>query len=210
LTSSGSAGLNVPVILTVFSADDGGGEGEGESDDGRIATNESTLRALPYAYDPAGSNTVAASWVDGTGAAATMPADSRVQGLLLSKTSAATVQAQAVVVIRNAEGITLTELGYDVRNGSQCTVKSPRLVVVTSDDVVHKIGCSTGTAQPSPAIGWKRLRFDPSNPSQTVPAITSGTRVKSIHIVLDDGPETGASIVVLDNINVNGTFIGKQ
>jgi len=34
--------------------------------------------------------------------------------------------------------------------------------------------------------------------------------VKSIHIVLDDGPEAGASMVVLDNINVNGTFIGKQ
>jgi hypothetical protein len=113
-------------------------------------------------------------------------------------------------VIRNAEGITLTELGYDIRNGSQCTASSPRFVVVTSDDVVHKIGCSTGTAQPSPATGWKRLRFDPSNPAQTAPAITPGSKVKSIHIVLDDGPETGASMVVLDNININGTFIGQQ
>jgi len=34
--------------------------------------------------------------------------------------------------------------------------------------------------------------------------------VKSIHIVLDDGPETGASMVVLDNIHINGTFIGQQ
>ena len=208
LTSPRSAGLNVPVVLTVFSADDGGGESE--SEDGSTASAESALRASPYAYDPTGTNSVAANWVDGTGAAATMPADSRVQGLLLSKTSAASVQAQAVVVIRNAEGITLTELGYDIRNGSQCTAKSPRLVVVTSDDLVHKIGCSTGTAQPSPATGWKRLRFDPTNPAQTVLAITPGTQVKSIHIVLDDGPESGASMVVLDNINVNGTFIGKQ
>ncbi len=115
-----------------------------------------------------------------------------------------------MVVIQNAEGNTLTELGYDIRNGSQCTAKSPRFVVVTSDDAVHKIGCSTGTTQPSPATGWKRLRFDPTNPSQTVPAITPGSKVKSIHIVLDDGPETGASLVVLDNIDVNGTFLGKQ
>ena len=208
LTSPGSAGLNVPVVLTVFSADDGGGESE--SVDGSTVSTESALRASTYAYDPTGTNSVAANWVDGTGAAATLPADSRVQGLLLSKTSAASVQAQAVVVIRNAEGTTLTELGYDIRNGSQCTAKSPRLVVVTSDDVVHKIGCSTGTAQPSPATGWKRLRFDPTNAAQTVPAIAPGTRVKSIHIVLDDGPEAGASMVVLDNINVNGTFIGKQ
>ena len=52
--------------------------------------------------------------------------------------------------------------------------------------------------------------FDPSNPAQTVPAIPPGAKVKSIHIVLDDGPELGASIVVLDNININGTLIGKQ
>jgi len=130
--------------------------------------------------------------------------------LLLSKTSAASVQAQAVVVIHNAEGITLTELEYDIRNGGQCTAKSPRFVVVTSDDAVHKIGCALGTAQPSPATGWKRLRFDPSNPAQTAPAITPGSKVKSIHIVLDDGPETGPSMVVLDNININGMFIGQQ
>jgi hypothetical protein len=208
LTSPGSAGLNVPVVLTVFSAGDGGGEGE--SEDGGTAGSETALRASPYAYDPTGTNSVAANWLDGTGASAKTTADSREQGLLLSKTSATSVQAQAVVVIQNAEGITLTELGYDIRNGSQCTAKSPHFVVVTSDDVVHKIGCSTGTTQPSPATGWKRLRFDPTNPSQTVPAITPGSKVKSIHIVLVDGPETGASLVVLDNINVNGTFIGKQ
>jgi hypothetical protein len=153
---------------------------------------------------------VAASWVDATGASSTIPADSRAQGLLLSKTSTSSNEAKAAVVIRNAEGITLTELGFDIRNGGQCTTKSPRIVVVTSDDVVHKIGCSTGTAQPSPATGWKRLRFDPSNPAQTAPSIAPGTKVKSIHIVLDDGPETGTSMVVLDNINVNGALIGKQ
>ena len=208
LTSRGSASLNVPVILTVFSADDGGGEGEG--DDGGGASSESALRASPYAYDPAGTNSVAANWVDGAGASSSIPADSRAQGLLLSKTSAASNEAKAVVVIRNAEGITLTELGYDIRSGGQCTANSPRFVVVTSDDVVHKIGCGSGTDQPSPAAGWDRLHFDPSNPAQTAPAITPGAKVKSIHIVLDEGPETGASMIVLDNININGTFIGKQ
>ena len=206
LAAPGSTGITVPVMLTVASGDGG----EGDDDGARSGSGDATLRALPYAYDPAGTNSVAASWIDGTGAASTIPADSRAQGLLLSKTSAASDQTQAGVVISNADGITLTELGYDIRNGGQCTAKSPRFVVVTSDDVVHKIGCSTGTAQPSPATGWKRLRFDPSSPAQTAPAITPGTKVKSIHLVLDDGPETGASAVVLDNINVNGTFIGKQ
>lgn len=204
LAAPGSAAVTVPVILTVTSS------ASGEGGDGTSGGSETQLLASPYAYDPAGTNSVAASWIDATGVSSTSSADPLVQGLLLSKTSAASVQAQAVVVIRNAEGITLTELGYDIRNGGQCTANSPRFVVVTSDDVVHKIGCATGTAQPSPATGWKRLRFDPSNPAQTAPAITPGSKVKSIHIVLDDGPETGPSMVVLDNININGTFIGQQ
>ena len=126
------------------------------------------------------------------------------------RTSSASNHAQAGVVISNVEGVALTELGFDIRTGGQCTTKSPPFVVVTSDDVVHKIGCSTGTSQPAPAVGWTRLRFDPTNPAQTAPAIPAGTKVKSIYLVLDDGPETGASMVMLDNVNINGTFIGTQ
>jgi hypothetical protein len=207
----GSTGLSVPVVLRVFSGDDGGGDdGGGTGSTGGSGSGDDALRAVPYAYDPAATNSVAATWVDATGASTTTPSDSRQQGLLLSKTSTASNQAQAGVTISNAEGISLTALGYDIRTGGQCTAKSPRFVVVTSDDVVHKIGCSTGTSQSAPAAGWTRLRFDPTNPAQATPAIAAGTKVKSIYLVLDDGPETGASMVVLDNININGTFIGKQ
>ena len=77
--------------------------------------------------------------------------------------------------------------------------------MVISDDLVDKIGCTAARLSIT-GTGWKRLRFDPTNPAQTVLAITPGTQVKSIHIVLDDGPESGASMVAVpDNINVNGT-----
>src|SRR6266478_3195180 len=211
ISAQGSTGLSVPVVLRVVSGDDGGGDdGEDGSGGGSGGGDDSSHHAMPYAYDPAGTNSVAATWVDGTGASNTTPTDTRQQGLLLSKTSAASNQVQAGVVISNVEGIALTELGFDIRTGGQCTAKSPRFVVVTSDDVVHKVGCSTGTSQPAPAAGWTRLRFDPTNPAQTAAAIPAGTKVKSIYLVLDDGPETGASMVMLDNININGTFIGKQ
>ena len=220
LTAQGGRGLNVPVVLRVVSSNDGGGEGDdGGSDDGSgsattgsggSTSDDAAIHAWPYAYDPASTNSVAATWVDGTGTSSTTAVDSRQQGLLLSKTSAASNQAQAGVVIRTVEGITLTELGYDIRNGGQCTAMSPRFVVVTSDDVVHKIGCSTGSSQPAPAAGWKRLRFDPANPAQTSPVIQAGSKVKSIYLVLDGGPESGASLVVLDNIDINGTLVGKQ
>jgi hypothetical protein len=209
IAAPGATPINLPVVLRVAN-DEGGGGDDGSSDDGATTGR---LRAWPYAYDPASTNTVAATWMDGTGVASSNAAsatDTRNQGLLLSKTSTASNQAQAGVVIHNVEGISLTELGYDLRSGSQCTSTSPRFVVVTSDDVVHKIGCAAGTAQPAPVTGWKRLRFDPANSSQTVPAIVPGSKVKTMHLVLDGGPETGSSLVVLDNINVNGKLIGQQ
>jgi hypothetical protein len=215
IAAQGANSINLPVVLRVVSGDDGDGDdggGGGGGDD--ASTSGSRFHAWAYAYDPAGTNTVAATWMDATGAGATSNAstttDARNQGLLLSKTSNASNQAQAGVVIRDVEGITLTELGYDIRTGSQCTATSPRFVVVTTDEVVHKIGCVTATAQPAPTAGWKRLRFDPTNPAQTVPAIAAGSKVKSIHLVHDGGPEAGSSIVVLDNIDINGKIIGQQ
>ena len=213
IAAQGATGINLPVILKVVSGDDDGGSNDGGGS-GNDASSGGGLHAWAYVYDPAGTNTVAATWMDGTGAAststATTAADTRNQGLLLSKTSNASNQAQAGVVIRDVEGISLTQLGYDIRVGSQCTATSPRFVVVTTDDVVHKIGCASGTAQPAPVAGWKRLRFDPANPAQTVPAIPAGSKVKSIHLVHDGGPEAGSSIVVLDNIDINGKIIGQQ
>jgi hypothetical protein len=57
-------------------------------------------------------------------------------------------------------------------------------------------------------IGWKRVRFNLLLPEQTTPPITPGMQVKSITMILDQGPETGVAaaggLVVIDNINING------
>jgi Viral BACON domain len=210
IAATGSAGVNLPVILKVASGDDSGGDDSTSGD--ALAVSGDTLRAWAFAYDPASSNTVAATWMDGTGVSSTASSssDTRNQGLLLSKTSAASNQAQAGIVVRDVEGMSLTQLGYDIRNGGQCTATTPRFAIVTTDDVVHKIGCTSGTTQPAPAAGWKRLRFDPANPAQTNPPIAPGSKIKSLYLVMDGGPETGASIVVLDNVDINGKIIGQQ
>ena len=131
---------------------------------------------MAVSYDPASSNTVAATWMDNTGVSSSdsNSSDTRNQGLLLSKTSAASNQAQAGVVIRDVEGMSITELGYDIRNGGQCTATTPRFAIVTTDEVVHKAGCTAGTSHPAPAAGWKRLRFDPANPAQMNPPDHNG------------------------------------
>jgi hypothetical protein len=212
IAATGKSSINLPVVLVVATGDDGGGDDGASGGTGSTGGSEDAIRAWPYAYDPAGSNTVAASWVDGTGAATSSSATTDLlnQGLLLSKTSSASNQAQAGAVIRGAEGTSVTQLGFDLRQGSQCTAKSPRFVVVTTDNVVHKAGCASATQQASPAQGWQRVRINPTNPAQMVPAISPGSKIQSMHLVVDDGPETGSSIAVIDNINVNGKLIGRQ
>jgi hypothetical protein len=139
------------------------------------------------------------------------PTDPQNQGLLIVKSSSASTKASAGVVISNIDGTALTALGFDIRNGAQCTSRNPAFVVVTSDGVNHVVGgCSKGSKQPSPVQGWTRLRFDPSNPAQTTPPIAPGATVKSIHLVLDEGPDAGNGMVMLDNILINRTRIGKQ
>src|SRR2546426_583457 len=204
VSAPGAKSISVAVTLMVTSPasdddDDEGGHGSG-------------LSADAYVYDPMHSGAVAAQWVDGIGVPMHNAGN---QGLLLSKNASGSAEAQAGAVIKNAQGLTLTELGFDVREGGQCSAGSPHFVVVTNDDVTHVVGgCVKGTTQTSLAIGWKRMRFDPSKPELASPPITPGQQVKSIAVMLDQGPEAGANagggLVVLDNITINGKVVAKK
>lgn len=198
--------------------------------------NENADEGGPYkvkafAFDPNQTRLVASDWIDGAGCptGATMvpfggaPAsltdeacptgdirDKHNAGLLLVKTGPTPNYASAAAEIQGVEGITLTEIGYDIRAGSHCGAGAPRFNVVTSDDVTHFIGC----ASPAPKVlieskGWKRLRYDTA---AAFPPIAAGSVVKSITIVFDEGQDAGAfsGQAILDNIDINGTLIGKK
>jgi hypothetical protein len=114
----------------------------------------------PQEFDPAQTNLVQAAWLNGigcptnafiglpnptfTGVDSTMPFtdtacptgdpnDQRNQGLLLAKTGPTTSFASATAELINVKGITLTELGYDIRKfglsadplGSHCGAGAP-------------------------------------------------------------------------------------
>jgi hypothetical protein len=80
--------------------------------------------------------------------------------------------------------------------------------VVPSDNVVHTLGgCALANAQAAPAKGWPRFRFEPV---KAVPAIAPDSTIKSIVRVLEDGPDAEGGMVVLDNINLNGNFVGYE
>ena len=200
ISAPGSPSVDLPVSLNVGSSRGGGGGGD-----------DSAIQAMPITSDVTQSGSVNAKWISGAGVHDSDVNDPQNQGLLITKSSTSTTKASAGVVINNADGMALTALGFDIRNGSQCTAKTPAFVVVTSDAVNHTVGgCSKGIRQSSPAQGWTRLRFDPSNPAQATPPIASGTTVKTIQLVINEGPEAGSGMVIVDNILINKTVIGKQ
>jgi Viral BACON domain len=205
LSATGATGVSVPVTLTVSSStciDDCGSGGSGGGSTG-------SMTAQPYANDPNFSGTVTSIWIEHLG----MPSGSQSHdpGLVLSKNAGAPSGTWAGATIKNATG-SLTELGYDYRDGGQCTTTSPRFIVVTTDNITHVVGgCSKGTITSAGMMGWKRVRFNLADTSQTSPAITPGETVSSITLVLDLGPEAGSTaaggLAVIDNIDVNGTFV---
>jgi hypothetical protein len=187
-------------------------------------------------FDPGNTFLVQAQWLDGIGcpngtgyndpacAAANDSSDKHNQGLLLAKTGPTATNASAFAVISGVKG-PITELGYDLRKpvsaatamGSHCGAGAPRFNVETTT-AFYFIGCNSPPAvQTAAGLGWIRLRW-----GGTVPLVgfntTTGTfttvtgNVKSLSIVFDEGQDTGPDffgLAVLDNIDVNGTLVGR-
>jgi hypothetical protein len=191
--------VSVPVSLTITSGSGGGGGTSGG------------MSAQAYMYDPTQSGALAAAWVDNLGTTPHNTSDPLNQGLVLAKDATAPTGSLTGAVITNVQG-SLTELGFDYRAGGQCTSTSPRFLVVISG-VTHVVqGCSAVTTAAPMMKGWNRVRFNLADTGQTSPPITPGQQVSSITLVLDQGPGTASAaggLVVIDNIDVNGTFVGK-
>jgi hypothetical protein len=205
--------------------------------------NESFHQVKPQEFDPAHTGLVQALWLHGTGCptdafvavpnasftgvAGTAPysdsgcptgdgRDQRIEGLLLAKTGPTSNFASATAELKKVRGLTLTELGYDIRKsggtassplGSHCGGGAPRFNVVTQDNVLHFIGCNSGTVTASSG-GWLRLRW---SPLEAFPPITSP--VSRIFIVFDEGQDAAGApdqfgAAFLDNSDVNGMLVG--
>jgi hypothetical protein len=204
----------------------------------------------PQEFDPGKTNLVQAAWLNGigcptgafialpnasfTGVAGTAPFtdtacmtgdpnDQRNQGLLLVKTGPTNNFAAAVAELINVKGITLTELGYDIRKiglstdplGSHCGAGAPRFNVVTSDGMVHFLGCNSPPPPPQPPslTGWIRLRWGAAELLAAFPPILPTDVVQRIVIVFDEGQDASGGpdqfgAAILDNIDVNGILVG--
>jgi hypothetical protein len=195
---AGNSTKNVAVVLVLSTGRSGGGGGGDDGEDSK---------ASPFTFDPKAQNTVTAGWQSGAGALRSS-GDTTNQGLVLNKKRSAPVDALAGVMVNGAAGSQLSDLSFDIRSDSECTATAPQFVIITDDNVSHIAGCATGTARRLTATGWKRVHFNPANSTQIKPAIQPGSTVKTVALVMDQ--IAGNGMAVLDNINLNGKYIGKQ
>lgn len=210
---------------------------------------------MPQVYDPGDTDSAQAMWANGIGcmnatathntnnsngsftdlacATGNDPNDEENAGLLLSKEGPSTTTNSAGTANLGGivKGLTLNQLGYDIRTinypnslSSHCGAGAPRFDVTTTDGT-WDIGCSspiadTFTSDSPGAGGWTRLRWGNGTPGSVTGFESSngytegpvtGT-VKSIAIVFDEGTDTGPDYfgaAVLDNIDFNGAVVGR-
>lgn len=175
------------------------------------------LIVQPGVYDPGHTGIVDAAWVTKQGLPD--PNGNADHALYLQKFGLTTDNAAAGADVKGVNGIVVTpgfHLGFDVRLDGHAGAGAPRFDVVATDGF-HFVGgpangTVTGTTTDSRGRAWERVRFDTQNPAQSFPVFAPGARLISVSIVFDEGTDAGPDFtgyVYLDNIDINGTLIGK-
>ncbi len=202
------------------------------------------FRVHASVFDPSHTKLVSAEWEDGAGcptgatevkfdsnppfnllppSSFTDPAcptgdskDHSNEGLILVKTGETLNNAAAGADIHGVKGITLTEVGYDIRIGSHCGAGAPRFNITTKTGKFYFLGCtSPAPTTTSSGLGWTRLRWGTGTAGSvsafrdgvTLEAITDP--IKSMEIIFDEAQDTEPiGLAVLDNIDINGLLRG--
>jgi hypothetical protein len=191
--TSGSSTRSVAVVMVV-----GRSRGDDDGDD------EHHSSVTPFTFDPGVTDAVNAGLLDGAGVQV-RGTNAASQGLVLSKSKSAAETALSGATINVAAGSQLSQLGFDLLAGSECTAQAPQFVVISADQVEHVANCANGSIRRAPAAGWSRVRFNPTDGNQLTPPLQPGTAVQTIALVMDH--VAGKGIAVLGNININGSMI---
>jgi len=171
------------------------------------------FQVQPGLFDPDGTGIVTAHWVTRQG----LPDDigKANHALFLEKAGSTSVNAAAFAIIGGVEGLSLTELGFDYKNSGDCGAGAPRFNVTLPNGNYFFFGCIYGNPDATPpAPGWTRIKWN-ADGGTIFPAGNYtwppewGVVVQSIAIVFDEGTDVGVGSALLDNININGTLIGK-
>jgi hypothetical protein len=151
------------------------------------------------------------------------PKDKENEGLLFVKTGELYNDAAGTAVIRGVRGIVLGEIGYDIRSGSHCGAGAPRFNITTTTGKFYFLGCTSPAPDSTPfsSTGWRRLRWGNGTPGSvsgylngsTLEAITDP--IRTISMIFDEAQDAlsggnSSGLAVLDNIDINGTLVGRD
>jgi len=160
------------------------------------------LKVNPFVYDPGNTGIIVSAWQAKAGLA---DAGGSNHGLVLQKNGLTATDAAAGATVTGAEGQTLSEIGFDVTG--HCGAGSPRFNVTDENNVTHFFGCFYGIHTPIVgAPGWERVR---QTGADAFPPMAATDTIASIEIVADEGTDQGTGQSVVDNVDVNGTLVGK-
>jgi hypothetical protein len=133
--------------------------------------------------------------------------------LYLTKFGPTSALAASGASIKGVSGITLSTLGFDVRDDGHCGAGAPRynVTLVGGDSFYFFFGCAYGIHTPV-APNWTRVRFTDADAF----AANGGTwpgfgnaQVAAIDLVFDEGTDQGQGFTYVDNLAINHTLIGK-
>lgn len=167
------------------------------------------IQAKPWVYDPDHTGVPQSQWVTHGGL---KDSGNSSHALYLTKQGPTGANAAGGAAIDFTGA--LSSLGFDYRNDGHCGAGAPRFNVYTTSGTYYFFGCTYGahtTSTENP--DWTRVTFAdgdafPADGTTAWPGFGS-VQVTGIDVVYDEGTDVGPGFVYLDNLNVNGTYIGK-
>jgi hypothetical protein len=176
------------------------------------AVADDSIKAQPSVFDPDKTRSVAAAWVARQGLPDGGNSD---HALILVKAAPTPTFAAAAADIDGVEGEPAGSVfGFDIRADSYKSGGSPRFDLQASDGFHFVGGATNGTVTKTltDARGmiWYRVEFDLQSKAQAFPPVDPAATIQSLSLMVDEDTRTSpAGAVVVDNININGTYIGK-
>jgi hypothetical protein len=173
---------------------------------------DDSIKAKPGVFDPDKTRSVSAAWVANQGLS---DAGDSGHALILVKAAPTPTFAAAGADIDGVGGeFAGFMFGFDIRADSYASGGSPRFNLQASDGFHFVGGASNGTVTNTftDARGntWHRVVFHLQDPAQAFPPVDPAATIQSLSLIVDEDTRTSpAGAVVVDNININGTYIGK-
>jgi hypothetical protein len=138
----------------------------------------------------------------------------------LQKMTGTFTDSGAHALVTGVKGITLSELGFDLRNDGHTGAGAPRFTIVLDNGLIYSFSFRAGgivrpsTPAPGDPAHWTRIRFRdqdayPQYESQKPWPGFGNAVIKKINICFDEGIDQGKGYAYVDNVDINGVIIGK-